>query len=209
MNRDGRPGGGHTRPGREPRPYRLQARAAAAAETGRRILGAMQALFVERPYPQITLVEVAARAGVTLQTVLRRFGTKEGLLAAAAEEGRTRILAQRGEAPAGDPAGAVRNLFDHYEEFAPIVLRLLEQETQLPQIAALTRAGRRTHAAWVERVFAPWLLRRRGQLRRSLRAQLIALGDVCFWKILRRDLGLSRREAERALLELIQAALGR
>ncbi|HEX6339374.1 MAG TPA: TetR family transcriptional regulator, partial [Jiangellaceae bacterium] len=56
------------------RPYRMRARAASTAETGERILRAVLDLHLERFHDQITLEDVADRAGVTVQTVLRRFG---------------------------------------------------------------------------------------------------------------------------------------
>ncbi len=165
----------------------------------------MQALFIERPFEAITLEAVAARAGVTLQTLLRRFGSKAGLVAAAAAEGIDRVEAQRGEGPAGDARGAVTNLFDHYEEWGEVALRLLAQEQRFDEIAEITRRGRATHAAWVERVFAPQLARRRGPGHVRRRGQLIAICDVYIWKLLRRDLGLSRAAAEKAVLEIVQA----
>ena len=187
----------------------MGARAEAAAETGRRILAAMQVLFAEQPYDRITLEEVAQRAGVTLQTVLRRFGSKDGLLAAAAAEAGARVQAQRDEAPVGDVAGSIRNLFDHYEEWAQVSLRLLEQEERIAEIAALARAGRDVHAAWIERVFAAALRSVRGQARELLRNQLIAVTDVYVWKLLRRDRGLSRPAAERAVTGLVEALVVR
>ena len=45
-----------------------------------------RALFAERPYDQVSLPAIAERAGVTVQTVLRRFGSKEDLFAAAAHQ---------------------------------------------------------------------------------------------------------------------------
>ena len=182
----------------------MQARAAASAETGRRIVTAMQALFVERPYDCITLDDVAARARVTRQTVIRRFESKEGLLAAAAEDGLARVGAQRFEAPVGDVAGAVRNLFDHYEEWAGSALRLLEQEERVPQLAPITRAAQQLHRHWVERTFAPFL--REANERRL--AQLVTLTDVYVWKLLRRDQGLSRPAAEQCVVEMINALCG-
>ncbi len=57
-------------------------------------------------------------------------------------------------------------------------------------------------------VFAPWLSARPGGRRRRLKAQLVALMDVDAWKILRRDRGLGRAEAEAAILERVSALLG-
>lgn len=68
------------------RPYRMRARVEAAAETGRRILRAAIGLGPEILSDQATLDDVAERAGVTVQTVLRRFGSKEGLIVATGEE---------------------------------------------------------------------------------------------------------------------------
>ena len=181
----------------------MRARADATAETARRIVNAMQELFAERPYDRITVDAAATRAGVTVQTVLRRFGSKEGLFVAAAQEGRAQIFAQRRAAPVGNRAAAVTNLFDHYERWGRIVMRLLEQEERVREIGVLAREGRRTHAGWVDRVFEPELTRLRGRARARRRAQLIVLTDVYVWKLLRRDLAMPRADAEEVVLGMI------
>jgi AcrR family transcriptional regulator len=183
----------------------MRARADAAAETARRILNAMQELFAEQPYDHITVDAVAKRAGVTVQTVLRRFGSKEDLFVAAAQQGRAQVLAQRGAAPARNRPVAVKNLFDHYERWGPIAMRLLEQEERFRQIGAMAREGRRIHAEWVGRVFEPELARLRGRARARRHTQLIALTDVYVWKLLRRDLAVSRADAEEIVLGMIDA----
>lgn len=58
------------------RVYRMGSRAEAAEETRVRILDAVIGLHMERYHDQISLEDVAGRAGVTVQTVLRRFGSK-------------------------------------------------------------------------------------------------------------------------------------
>ena len=188
------------------RPYRMTARAAAAEETGRRLIEAMITLFAERPYAEVTLEAVAEHAGVTLQTLLRRFGSKAGLFAAAVADGAARVEAQRGEAVPGDVRGAVTNLFAHYEEWGDVALRMLAQEESIDAIAAVAKQGRATHASWVERVFAAELTRHgRGRARQIRRAQLVAICDVYVWKLLRRDLGLARPDAEKAMLGMLDA----
>src|SRR5918999_623623 len=99
------------------RTYRMRARAEAAAETGRRILEATIDLHRERYFDQVSLEDIAERAGVTVRTVIRRFGSKERLIEAAAEVGTRQVTHQRYQAPIGDIAGAVNNLLDHYEEW--------------------------------------------------------------------------------------------
>ena len=190
------------------RSYRMRARAEAAAETGRRILEAVIELHRERFFDQVSLEDVAERAGVTVQTVIRRFGSKEGLIEAAAEEGKRQVMRQRNRAPIGDIEGAVKNLVDHYEEWGDSALRLLAQEERVAAFRAVTDAGRALHYEWVERTFAPLLAERAGTARRRLLAELIAICDVYFWKILRRDLGLSREQTELAIRETILALEG-
>ena len=190
------------------RAYRMGVRAAAAEETRRRILEAMIGLHIERYYDQISLDDVAERAGVTVQTVLRRFGNKDGLIDAATDAARERVISQRSEAPVGDIAGAVENLVDHYEEWGDSVLRLLAQEDRVPAFRKATDAGRTLHYQWVERTFAPVLAERGGEDRRRLMAQLVAVCDVYFWKILSRDLGLSREQTVLAMREMISALKG-
>jgi AcrR family transcriptional regulator len=186
------------------RPYVMDARARAAAETGERILDATTSLFVEVPYARLTLAGVAERAGVTVQTVIRRFGDKERLVAAAAARGRAAVQAQRQEAPVGDLRGIVHNLVEHYEQAGAIALRLLAEEESSPTIAEIAQSGRDLHRQWCARVFAPTLANLRGPARRRRLAQLVAVCDVHTWKLLRTDAGLSRRQVIEALLEILE-----
>jgi AcrR family transcriptional regulator len=189
------------------RPYRMVARAASAAATGERILDSAVELFWELPGEQVSLDEVARRAGVTVQTVIRRFGGREGLFAAAAEREVERVRAQRDEAPVGDVAGAVRVLVDHYEALGDRVLRLLAEEERVPRLRELAEQGRAYHRDWCARVFAFALDGRAGVERRRRFAQLVAVCDVYTWRLLRRDARLSRRQTELALVELLEPLL--
>jgi AcrR family transcriptional regulator len=185
------------------RPYRMVARAESAAATGERILDAAVEVFWELPGEQISLDEVARRAGVTVQTVIRRFGGRDGLLASAAEREAEPVGRQRDEAPVGDPARAARVLVDHYEAMGDRVLRLLAEEERVPRLREIADRGRLVHRDWCARVFAPALAGRVGVARRRRLAQLVAICDVYTWKLLRRDAGLSRRQTELALVELL------
>jgi AcrR family transcriptional regulator len=190
------------------RPYRMRARARAAAATRERILDAAIAVFWERPVTDIPLDEVARRAGVTVQTVIRRFGGKDDLLAAAVEREVERIARQRDRGEAGDLRGAVRVLLDHYEEVGDGVLHVLAAEEAVPGLRRITTLGRAYHESWCERVFAPALASWNGATKRRRLAQLIAVTDVLTWKLLRRDRGLSRRQTELALRELLAPLTG-
>lgn len=186
------------------RPYRMTARAEAAAATGERILDAAVELFVAKPLDEISLDELAQRAGVSGRTIIRRFGGKREILAAATAREGTRIRAQRDEAQPGDLPQAVKVLLDHYEELGERVLRMLAEEIRRPELVPILKEGREVHAQWCERVFGPALAGLRGPERDRRLAQFVALCDVYTWKLLRLDRGLSRRATERALVEMLQ-----
>jgi AcrR family transcriptional regulator len=182
----------------------MRARADATAETRSRIIRAVLDLHVERFHDQITLEDVAGRAGVTVQTVLRHFGTRDRLVTAAAEQAKSEVLEQRNAAPVGDIGGAVENLLDHYEQWGRTALRLLAQEERVPQLRAIANGGRAAHYAWVDRTFGPFLAESSDPL---LRPKLIALTDVFTWKLLRLDLGLDRTATASALASMIRAVV--
>jgi AcrR family transcriptional regulator len=187
-----------------PRPYRMRARADAAAATRERILRAVLELHVEKFHDQITLDDIAGRAGVTVQTVLRHFETRERLVTAAAELASSEVITQRMTAPVGDVHGAVEILVDHYEEWGRSALRLLAQEERVPQLRVVADGGRAAHYAWVERTFSPFLAETSDP---QLRAKLIVLADVFTWKLLRLDLGLDRATTASALAGMIRAVI--
>jgi AcrR family transcriptional regulator len=186
------------------RTYTMGARAEQAARTGERILDAAVDLFYERPSDQIPLDEVARRAGVTVQTVIRRFSGKEGLFAAAAEHGRRAVRDQRDQAPVGNPRRAVTVLYDHYEELGDRVFKLLAEEHRVPGLHAILDDGRAYHRAWCARAFAPALDRLSGPDQERRLNQFVAVCDVYVWKLLRRDGGLTRQQAELAVVELLE-----
>lgn len=73
-------------PTAEPKPTRHQEAAAASrAETRRRLLRAAEEEFTERGYTAATVARIAARAGVTVQTLYLAWGSKRALLRAYVE----------------------------------------------------------------------------------------------------------------------------
>jgi AcrR family transcriptional regulator len=181
----------------------MVARAQSAARTGERILDAAVEVFFEEPTANISLEEVARRAGVTVQTVIRRFDGREGLLAAAAARETEKVRRER-EAEPGDLRGAVRVLVGHYERTGDTVLRMLVEEARSPALAGAADRGRRMHREWCEAMFAPALNGLNGAQRERRLAQLVAACDVYTWMLLRRQSGLSRRQTELAMCELIE-----
>ncbi len=186
------------------RAYDMTTRAESAVRTGERILDAAIKLFWLTPTDRLSLEAVAEDAGVSVQTIIRKFGGKDGLLEAAGQREASRIGAQRGLAPVGDVPAAVAVLVDHYEEMGGRVLKMLAEEPHVPGLAAIVAQGRDVHTRWCARVFAPSLEARSGIDRDRLLAQLVAVCDVQTWNVMRNVSGLSRLETERALTEVIE-----
>ena len=164
-------------------------------------------LMGERLYDDVSLADVARAADVTVQTVLRRFKSKEGLSEAATVLGVEEVRRTRWIAPAGELVAVMQGLITHYEEWADRSLRFLAQEQRTPAMRKVTDAGRALHHEWVDHVFEPWLLARSGAARGRTRAQLIAATDVYVWKILRRDLGLDAKATELTMRGLVAAVI--
>jgi AcrR family transcriptional regulator len=191
------------------RPYRMQARAKAAEATREKILEAADAVFDQHTIDEFTLSAVAKSAGVTVQTVLRHFGNREGLLVATLLHTGIKMRDSRGPSPSGDAVAAISDLVDHYEEFGERILRLLAGSDRHPTLQAMTDFGRVFHREWCEALFAPDLKQLRGAKRERRVAQFVAVTDIYLWKVLRRDRGLSLRQTKLAMRELLAPLMGR
>jgi AcrR family transcriptional regulator len=196
------------------RPYKQVARAQAQERTRETLLQAATEEVERNSWTQASLESMAERAGVTKQTALRHFGSKEGLLDAVIRRTSSIVVKERAKAPIGDIPGAVANLMRHYERYGNTVVRLLPyrdavarvlgQEDRSSLVQRTVDRGHEVHEEWVLRTFEPQLAGLDARARERRMAQLVAVCDVYMWKILRRDLGLSMRRSEVALVELIE-----
>jgi len=183
----------------------MRVRADSIDATRQRILDAAVDGLWRRRASEVRLEDVATAAGVTVQTVLRIFGRKSALLASASAQLRDRILEQRESAAPGDLAGTVSALFDHYEDMGDFVIRNLADEEVLPELRGWLEQGRRAHRQSMQRQFAPQLARA-GDRELVLDALVIAC-DVYTWKLLRRDAGKSRDDAEACVRFIVSRIL--
>lgn len=188
------------------RPYVMVTRAKQMATTRGKIVDAMLTLALEHPYEDITLAAIARTAGVSHQTVLNHFESKEGVAAAAAEVLARQTGAARDKAVAGDLESAVAVLVGEYERIGDANARWAMASERLGSLAPLLDRARAGHQAWLERIFAELLPTSRAARQRAIRA-LHAATDVYTWKLLRRDMRLSRRETERIMIDLVRGIL--
>jgi len=166
-------------PARTRRTYNASFRQQQAQATRRRILEAARHLFAARGYAGVSMREVAAEAGVAVQTVHAVFGTKLSVARAivedALEDANPEMVALINQAAqAQDPrvslytVGAIARLA--YERFGDVLLFL--QEAGDPQLSA--EAERFDRARFESQAPIAPALARAGLLRAGLGAEAAA-----------------------------------
>lgn len=188
------------------RTYTMAARADGVAATRERIAQSALALLLEHAYEDVTLAAIAKAAGVSHQTVLNHFESKDGVVLAVADLARQQTELVRNDATPGDVAGVVRALVEDYERMGDANFRWAATADRLETLAALLDGARAQHQDWLVAMFGDRLPSAAATRRRAVQA-LHAATDVYTWKLLRRDLGLSRTETEKTIADLVVGIL--
>ena len=179
-------------------------RAERAAVTRQCIVDAARELF-DSHATDFTLEKVASTAGTSVQTVLRAFGSKEGLLDELIGSLRNRDISV--VEPPRSVEQAIHLLIDDYEEIGDRVIRMLGEEHRIRSFAAVADRGRRNHQSWVNAAFAEPLSGYRPAARQRVGQALLAATDVYIWKLLRRDFALDRKTTESTMQRLVRGVL--
>ena len=187
----------------EKRPYRKSTRADREAATYDAILNAAFESFSSKPFDRVTLKQIASQSGVTVQTVIRRFGSKEELFEELAKREGERILAERHVPQEAGLEVALEALLEHYERDGDTIANFVAQEHLFEPVRGVVERGRRVHREWVELHCRQLLSGREGRAReRAIHAAIVAT-DLSTWKLLRRDLGLEPAEVAAVMSELL------
>ncbi len=183
----------------EPRAYTQRVRAERAEEASARIFEVAERLFSREPLDRVTLDAIAREAGVSVPTLQRRHGSKEGIFWAVAERVRERVASQRAKPVPGEVDANLAQLVAHYELEGRTVWHLLRQEQDSPMLASALTDGRTLHRRWVEAAF--------GKGSRERTDALVAATDLFLWKLLRLDLGRSQRAVTAVMRRLVDGVL--
>jgi AcrR family transcriptional regulator len=189
-----------------PRGYQQKVRAESAEASTRRIIEAFLKRAESEWFDKVRLEDVATDAGVTVQTVIRKFGNKTGLLDAAHRHMGKTVMVRRATIP-GDVDRAVDALTRDYEEAAPLILRLLDQEQIHAALKPVLDAGRRGHREWLEQTFAENLNALPAARRQAMLDALVVAADIYVWKLLRVDMGRSLAAYKQLVRQMLRAAL--
>lgn len=188
------------------RTYRQTKRAAAKHDTADKIVWALHGLMRKRWLEDISLNDIANGSGVSVQTILRHFGSKEGLVASLGTS-LVPIFTPRVEADALSIERALRIVFKVYEKEGDAIVRSLAQEERHPALKELLNQGRVAHRQWIDVLFAPYLAVMSGKRREEALDALTIITDVGTWKRLRRDNGLTVHRVLRVLVAMATATL--
>ncbi|MGC9342377.1 MAG: TetR/AcrR family transcriptional regulator [Bacteroidales bacterium] len=171
------------------RSYNMTRRAQSAAETSENIIRSVLALWKDKPIHEITLESVAEKSGVTIRTILRKFGSRDGLIEACLGHDASTIIEERINAPIGDIDGILKALISNYEKMGEAGIRTIYLENELKEAKDIGEKGRRVHREWCARVFAPFLPdpgHKEYELRLSA---FVTATEIYLWKLLRKDMG--------------------
>jgi AcrR family transcriptional regulator len=188
------------------RRYTMRERAEAVEATRERIARVAMERFLAEPYADVTIASVARDTGVSHQTLLNHFESKEGLFAAAAQRFSADLASARESRPATDPDSVVAHLVDQFERSGDGNVRLALLDERIEAVKASLVQGRANHQGWLAEVFEDRLPADPAKQKQTL-AALHAATDVYTWKLLRRDLGHGRRATQRIMTDMVRAIL--
>jgi len=196
---------------------RTDRRQAMAGQTRRDILQTARRLFARQGYAATSVTDIAREAGVAVQTIYARLGSKRGMLMALIdlidEEADAGALAA-GIRAAGNPqdalAAEVRLTRVFQERCGDIIGALFAAAAVEPDLAAAVAEGQRRHRDGARLAVAR--ITELGGLRENLAperaAALIAIATTHeAWRELRHSYGLSWDDAEALLCDTLGRAM--
>lgn len=180
-------------------------RAEQVARNDQKIMDAVASLWLKVPISELTLDKVAENSGVTVRTILRKFGTKEGLLKACMENEGERFTRKRMQVTPGDLPGILSALLEEYEHMGDALIRTLTVEYEYPSTRQLLKKARMVHREWCIKVFEPFLPSESSDSYEKILSAYIAGTEFYLWKLLRRDLNKSAEECRQVFLFTLES----
>jgi AcrR family transcriptional regulator len=199
----------HRPPGpRKTRGYRQDVRAEQARANERAVLdAAVGRLRNARRVADVTLEDVAREAGVTVRTILRQYGSKDGIMEAAFLEVGRQIEAARPASEPGDVEGALSAMLVQYEAEGDLNARVVAEEHEIPILHRLLELARKSHRKWLAHAFGPLVAHLPPAEREQRITALYAATEVQLWKVLRRDLHQSAGQTAVIFRQLVRGVL--
>jgi len=187
--------------------YELNQRAQAMADTRRRITRATVELHQTLGPARTSVSEIARRAGVDRVTVYRHFPDDAALFAACSSDFRARnpLPGIARWSKLTDPRQrlrrGLRDLYGYYEQTEPMLANVIRDAEHMPALRAAGAPRRQWLAQAEQQLAQDW----QGNPRQIRHAIAITL-DFHTWQTLTRQRGLSRNQAIRLMLAMVEGA---
>jgi AcrR family transcriptional regulator len=187
--------------------YELNQRAQAMADTRRRITRATVELHQTLGPARTSVSEIARRAGVDRVTVYRHFPDDAALFAACSSDFRARnpLPGIARWSKLTDPRQrlrrGLRDLYGYYEQTEPMLANVIRDAGHMPALRAAGAPRRQWLAQAEQQLAQDW----QGNPRQIRHAIAITL-DFHTWQTLTRQRGLSRNQAIRLMLAMVEGA---
>jgi len=177
------------------------------SRTSERIVAAVKVLMLENALDEITLVQIAEKAHVSIQTLFRHFGSREQLLREAFEIIGLEILKNHVIPEEVSVQSIVANLINYYEENGYRILRLRSQSKQLVAYGGFQTEWLMSHHLWVDNSFSIYLQALTTVNKNELADTLFGATDVSIWYVYYHDLQKSREELNYIWVRLLRSLL--
>ncbi|SFS12290.1 TetR/AcrR family transcriptional regulator [Yoonia litorea] len=172
----------------EKRRYQQTNRAAAVVKTQRAVMKAFVDLWRQEDLDKVTLQAIADQSGVTVQTIIRHFGSKEGLLDKVIADRASGIEDARQLDADADLRTQIDTLVAHYDADGEAVLRTLAVIHTSPAAAKVVAHGQAFHRQWCHELLALYSGATVDEVTQLELDAVVAATDLLVWKLLRRDL---------------------
>ena len=139
-----------------------------------------------------------------MRTILRKFGSKDGLFEECLAYDSANISKNRDVAKPGDLDHIIRTLIDNYEEIGDAAIRTIMLEPEMEIARKIGEKGREVHRMWCAKMFASFLPNRQATQYEIELSAFVAATEIYLWKLLRKDLKMDKEEVITVFTKLVK-----
>lgn len=178
-----------------------------AENTKNKIIESFGALWNRYSLKEITLDMVATEAGVTTKTILRKFESKEGLVSGSLVYMSKKIESERTSTKGDRVDDILKALLSNYEKMGDAAIRTINLESELEIARQIGAKGRALHRDWCARMFKKYLPNEESEDYEIQLISLIAATEIYLWKLMRKDLKLSKEQTFTIFKNLVEGII--
>jgi AcrR family transcriptional regulator len=192
---------------KQKKPYSANIQKEIKTHTSQRILEAVKALTLDFWLDEITLLQIAEKANVSIQTLFRHFGSREQLIQHSVRQISAEIQTRHAIPKEVSVQSIVSNLNEYYELNGQMIIRLRSQAERLEEFEEFQSGWQKSHHRWVQNSFAIYLQALTTVSQNELTDTLFGLTDVHFWYVYHHELRKSKQELNLIWIRILRSLL--